>query len=254
MSPEVFRTGYHTLLEVQLLHRYFLNVGTTEFDVDPAAPSIMTTWRAYNLRQFCRLEPSPDTRALLANQRLLLRPIAEGFRVAAALNAAGTAPAVPLAADTELTFWLHLTDPAWPLYTDLGPGFEFADLLPSSTAPAGQVLVLANGATAIAPSEPLALTLEPWPVTAPPDRPLAVLRLRPLMGTTSPLPTTRHFQYVFANRHTMWEYQGNSVNPDPLPLVRHGRVSPGGAHTALPNPSPATTERRSDGSYYSVIY
>ncbi len=248
MSPEVFRTGYHTLFEVQLLHRYFLNFGTTEFDVDPTTPSLLATWRAYDLREFCRFEPSPDTRALLANQRLLLRPLAEGFRVAQALNAAGTAPAVPLAPGTGLTFWLYPTDPAWPLYTDLGPGIEPADLLPGPMAPAGQVLVLPNLATD--PNK--LLTLEPWPLTAPPDRPLAVLRLVP--DTHNPLFPTQHFQYVFANRHTRWEYQGNSVNPDPLPLVRHGRVSPGGAYAALPNPSPATTERRLNGTYYSLIY
>ncbi|HET9503307.1 MAG TPA: hypothetical protein VFO93_07190 [Hymenobacter sp.] len=258
MSPEVFRTGYHTLLEVQLLHRYFLNVGTTKFEDAPTSPSVMAAWRAYDLRQFCRLEPSPATRALLAEQRLLLRPLAEGFRVAQALDAAGTAPAVPLDASTELTFWLYLTDPAWPLYTDPGAGYEFARLVPSPTNPAGQVLVLSydeqdDGSASTAPFVSLKQSLEPWPAAASPDRPLAVLRLR-LLSSPGTLPDPRHFRHVFDNRRTTWEYKGSPVRPNPLPLVHHGRVVPDGAHATLPNPSPATTEQRPDGIYYSVIY
>lgn len=260
MSPEVFRTGYHTLFEVQLLHRYFLNVGTTKFEDDPTSPSVMAAWRAYDLRQFCRLEPSPDTRALLASQRLLLRPLAEGFRVAQALDTAGTAPAVPLVSGTELTFWLYLTDPAWPLYTDLEAGIEFADLVPSPTNPAGQVLVLSyneldDGSASTVSSASLKLTLEPWPAAASPDRPLAVLRLR-LLSPPGSLPDPRHFRYVFKNRHTHWKYkgQGNGLDNDPLPLVLHGRVPTIGTHTGLPNPSPATTAQDINGIYYSVIY
>lgn len=265
---EKFRTGYETLFEVQLLHRYFLNVGLTEFDLAPETPAVKAARRAYDVRQWLRLEPSAATQELLRNQRLLFRPTPEGFRVLVAvkLNPATQLPVpfIALPPSLNFNFLAHHADPDFFLYTD-GTVEQVNVLMPSEDNPGGQVAVFSNtGAALVQGAEPLDVRIAPWVVATP--RPFAVLDIAHQAGTTRSLldatgsPLARRFQYVMPNRRTRWEYQGPQAGYKdrqfgPYPLVRHGRIDLSGVLPfAVANPTPATTVARPDGVYYSLIY
>ena len=262
--PEVFRTGYQPLFEVHLLHRYFLNVGLTEFDQDPTAPAVQAARRAYDVRQYLRLEPSPATRELLRNQRLLFRPTPEGFVVLMATtlfyNSFGQqeVPQVPLPTAADFVFLVHLTDPAFYLYS----------ILPYSTRllqQSGQVLTFRNaGPGLVQGAETLRTSLQPWPVNA--THPFALLSIAHRAGAAQNLlgaaggPENRQFQYVLRNQITTWEYQGPQADYrghqlGTLPLVRYGRIAPTRPLPfAVAAPTVATTEVRPGGAAYSIIY
>jgi hypothetical protein len=265
---EKFLTGYKTLFEVQLLHRYFLNVGLTEFDQVPNDPAVQAARQAYDVSQWLRIEPSAATQELLRNQRLLFRPTAEGFRVLVAvkLNPATQLPVpfIALPPSLNFTFLAHQADPDFFLYTE-GTAEQVTALMPSEAAPGGQVAIFSNTGTALVQgAETFDARIEPWVVATP--RPFAVVDIAHRTGTPRSLldmtgsPLARRFQYVMPNRRTHWEYQGSRTAYQkqrfgPYPLVRYGRIDLTGVLPfAVANPTPATTEARPDGIYYSLIY
>lgn len=266
-SPEIFRTGYQTLFEVHILHRYFLNVGLTEFDQAPNDAAVQAVRQAYNVSQFLRIEPSPATRELLRNQRLLFRPTPEGFCVLAATapDPATEAPvmAIALPPAANFTFLAYAADPTFSLYTDAPAGY-FASMLPSAANPGGQVDRFYNEGGGIQQGHEILKALaQPWPVGS--LRPFAVVDIAHRDNSAQALvesdaPSGIMFQYVLPNRHTRWEYQGPQVayqghQLGEFPLVLHGRIAPASSLPfAVANPTAATTIARPDGHYYSLIY
>ncbi|MDB5269718.1 MAG: hypothetical protein JWP58_2758 [Hymenobacter sp.] len=263
-APEIFRTGYQTLFEVHILHRYFLNVGLTDFEQAPNDPAVKAVRQAYDVRQFLRIEPSPATQELLRNQRLLFRPTAEGFCVLMATATADTPlgpvpmPAVPFPSAADFTFFAHLTDPAFFLYSAL-------TYSSSAVLRDGQVLTFRNlGPGLVQGAEALRINLLPWPAGT--AHPFALFTIGHRAGASQDLlsatgaPEGRQFQYVLRNQTTVWEYQGPQVEYrgqqlGTFPLALHGRIAPAyPLPFAVAAPTVATTIVRPGGSVYSLIY
>lgn len=262
MPFETFTTGYETLFQVQILHRYFLNVGTIQFDMQAppiaAQVALAAARRAYDVDQFWRIIPSLETKTSLRNARLLFKLTPDGFRVGIAAGS-GHRPMISLPEELTLTFLIYLTDPYFPLYTDIDRAVLGAL---TSPAPQSHMFGWANtaGSTALNTNE----TIQPadLQIQTAGDSigipPLGLIEIRHKMATSLSLldGTGRVLSPVFTavlrNRSTHWEYQGTDVGT--FPLVRTGRVTASGGNPAhlLPNPTPATTADRG-GIFFSVI-
>ena len=266
MLIETFTTGYETLFQVRILHRYFLNVGTLAFDAaapPPAALLALTAARqAYHVGQFWRLVPDAATVEVLRNARLVFKLLPDGFRVGVPTDS-GHHPAVPLPENLTLTFLVNSTDQFFEVYTDIDRAVLSALAQPTVVEPQGQVFGWTNaaGSTELNTNETIRLAdLRPRPassgVSGPP---LGLIEIRHraaggpslLDGAGRVLSPT--YTAVLRNRSTHWEYQGTDLGL--FPLVRTGRIAASGGNPArqLPNPTPATTaDRGSD--FFSVIY
>lgn len=266
MPLETFTTGYETLFQVQILHRYFLNVGTTPFDLvaPPMAAqlALAAARRAYDVDQFWRIVPDAETSTALRNARLVFRLLPDGFRVGIPTGSAHH-PMVPLPDALTLTFLVYLNDPYFTLYTDIDRAVLGALARPAPAVPQGQVFRWTNtgDSPALNANETIqAADLRPRPATdgsAGPPLGIIEIRHRPARGPSLLDATGRVLGTVFGavlrNRTTHWEYEGTDVGL--FPLVRAGRVAASGGNPAhpLPNPTPATTaDRGSD--FFSVIY
>jgi len=269
MLTETFSTGYQTLVQVQILHRYFLNVGSVAFDAaaPPAAlrPALAAARRAYDVAQFWRLTPDAATQEALRNGRLLFKRLPDGLRVGVPTDGAGT-PAVPLPDELTLTFLVHPTDAFFAVYTDVDRAVLDAlarpqPAVPPATAPQSRVFGWTNaaGGPALNANETIgAADLRPRPAGGgPPPLGLLEIRHRAAGGPSlldgagklrSPVLTA-----VLRNRSTRWEYEHTDLGL--FPLVRAGRVAVSGGIPArpLPNPTPATTADRG-AAFVSVIY
>ena len=112
MAVEIVRIGYRRLLEVRLLHHYWLDDGATVFDTiaDEAVKSqrLLT----YDVRRVLTVEPSATTTAAIAGLRGVFRMTGLGFLVAVPDDAV-----VPLDAAFEL--FVTVTAPDLANYTAL---------------------------------------------------------------------------------------------------------------------------------------
>ena len=273
MLLETFATGYETLFQVQILHRYFLNVGATAFDVaapsDAVRPALAAARRAYDVRQFWRLAPNAATLEALRNGRLLFKLLPDGFRVGVPTDAAHK-PAVPLPEELTLSFLIYPTDHSFPLYTDVDRAVLTALARPEMVMVDGQAMLAnrffgwTNSATSLALNTDETISaadLRPRPQgdgTSGPPLGVIEIRHRTAAGGPSLLddggqllsPT---FTAVLRNRSTNWEYRSTDLGQ--FPLVRTGRVAVSGGSPAqpLPNPTPSNTFDRGTG-FVSVIY
>ena len=82
------RTGYRRLLEVRVLHHYWLDEGATTFDDIADAQARTRRLLRYDARQFLRIRPSGATAALLAGLRGVFRTTGLGCVVAVPEDAA----------------------------------------------------------------------------------------------------------------------------------------------------------------------
>lgn len=64
------------------------------------------------------VEPTPSTRQLLKNHRLVAKSLSDGIRVLAGVDDGGR-PFVPISRDAKFTFHLRLHNADFPLFTDL---------------------------------------------------------------------------------------------------------------------------------------
>ncbi|WP_210518779.1 hypothetical protein [Hymenobacter terricola] len=265
MLLETFTTGYETLFQVQILHRYFLNVGTTAFDAAaplPAVqPALAAARRAYAVQPFWRLMPDAATQEALRNARLLFKLLPDGFRVGVPTDG-GHHPVVPLPDELDLNFLVYSTDPFFALYTDIDRAVLDA-FQPTPAAPQGQVFGWTNtaGSSVLNAHETIQLAdLRPRPAgSGAGGPPLGIIEIRhrpaggPSLLDGAGQVLRPVFTAVLRNRSTRWEYQGADVGL--FPLVRAGRLAASGGNPVrpLPNPTPATTADRG-AAFVSVIY
>lgn len=95
-------TSYNSLLEVRLLHHYWLDDGATVFDkltADQQDQRLLT----YDVRPILGVVPTASTQTLLANLRCVFVPTGLGFMV-------GAPNGVAIAADTSLFFIVSVKD------------------------------------------------------------------------------------------------------------------------------------------------
>lgn len=273
MLLETFATGYETLFQVQILHRYFLNVGATAFDVaapsDAVRPALVAARRVYDVKQFWRLAPDAATLEALRNGRLLFKLLPDGFRVGVPTDAAHK-PAVPLPDELTLRFLIYPTDANFSLYTDVDRAVLTALAQPEMVVVDGRATLVnrafgwTNSATSLAlnTNETIgAADLRPrLPGDGASGPPLGVIEIRHrtaaggpslLNGTGQVLSPT--FTAVLRNRSTNWEYRSTDLGQ--FPLVRTGRVAVSGGSPSqpLPNSTPANTFDRDTG-FVSIIY
>ncbi len=265
---EKFLIGYRRLFKVEVLHRYFLDVGQTPYDFAPAVPSAdelkklaeLRLVRAnYDVKSFWAIQPTPATQLRLRNQRLIFAPLPDGFQVGVSVDPLGK-PQIPLAEGLALTFAISLIDGFFPLYTEL----SLATM--NSLAKGGQVawlqnkagtnLLNAGGTLGSVPDELKARdTAE---ATNAPVFGLVNIVHNPTLGLSlldggGQPETDQVFRIVLLNRVTVWQYQAASLGS--FGLVQHGRIALSSGDKALPNPGPATTAyREADGKFYSTIY
>lgn len=118
---------YGILFEVEVLHDHFLNLGSRVFEALDDEPATAIRGE-YSVPRFLELQPTPETRRLMAGQQLLFKATGRGLRVGARLDpdAADDRPAVALPGDLRLRFSLRVLDAAFFNYTALpesSPGF-----------------------------------------------------------------------------------------------------------------------------------
>jgi hypothetical protein len=114
-------TRYGILFEVELLHDYYLNVGTRVFDAldDDMAGTAM---RGYSVADFLSVSPTPDTQRRLAGHQMIFKHRKHGFLVGTKLDPSTPvdSPLVPPDTDLVLRFALRVTDPRFLNFTALG--------------------------------------------------------------------------------------------------------------------------------------
>lgn len=268
-----FVSGYTPLFEVQILHRYFLNVGQTRFDDAPDAPDVLATRRAYDVRRFWRIEPDAATADALRNYGMELRLTAEGFRVALATSPAqaevyGMFAGLP--PQLRLRFHVFPVDPQFMLYTWVDP-----KIMHYLAGYGGQVYFSwtnDKGRSQLNDSESLE-PLEEQPLEGISTPPLGIISLshdpkrEQYLWNDSGYGLNQRFTAVLNNRETIWVRPDADTARMPLkdiiwnakqlgryPLTRYGFV-----HTeheergeVLPRPSLATTYQL-ESEFYSLI-
>lgn len=137
-----YSQSYRTLLELQVLHEYYLNSGPDSFrGMNPQQQQLM--FKNYAFNGFLQVIPTAQTRKVMENQKLLLHADTRGLQVIAQVEetapGAPAKPFIPLANDVELHFLVKINDPAFEIYTDLTlvkkELFFFSNILPPDTEP-----------------------------------------------------------------------------------------------------------------------
>ncbi|MDR3525834.1 MAG: hypothetical protein P4L57_01045 [Rhizomicrobium sp.] len=105
-------TQYTRLFEVRLLHHYWLDDGTTQFDA-LAADVQANRLLLYNMQPFFSVSPTPSTQRQLDGLRCIFKTTGAGFIVAAP---SGTT----IAATTQFAFMICVSDGQFFDYTAMG--------------------------------------------------------------------------------------------------------------------------------------
>lgn len=114
-----FSVKYIELLKVKILHHYFLDKGSQEFN------SMTETEQSkqldnYNFQEFIKVVPTIQTKQELDGHHMVFSPTGNGFSVWTEVDAADEKePAISLSNDLSFTFLLKINDPAFLNYTAL---------------------------------------------------------------------------------------------------------------------------------------
>lgn len=113
---------YQPLLQVDIVHDYFLSRGSAVFEAQPEADRTALS-AVYSVGNFLEIFPDDPTLAKLAGHKMIFRTTGMGFLVAVQTDPSASAPrpAVPPTANFRLTFALRIKDPRFGNYTELGP-------------------------------------------------------------------------------------------------------------------------------------
>ncbi len=113
--------SYRPLFRVNLPHDYFLSRGDVVLEAQPS-PDQTTVTGLYDVNDLLEIFPDDLTQSRFAGYKMIFRTDAAGFMVAVKLDptATDTRPAIPLAADLNLTFVIRPADPRFGNYTELG--------------------------------------------------------------------------------------------------------------------------------------
>ncbi|WP_421825843.1 hypothetical protein [Larkinella sp.] len=273
LLPESFGISYQVLFSVRVLHRYFLDFGTTPFDTnapsDEARKKIELIRQVYDVSQFLAFLPDAPTQQRLKNQRMLFKKQADGFVVLAATdNPRSQTPFLPLPAGLKFVFAVYPTDPFFMLYTNLTPevmndlkrptrGFR----LKNRNASADPLKNRLNTGETIRMAD-----LEDQPpehaVAGRLDRPLGFIEIehapanRSLLTAEDVLQPTLTYTLTLGNRTTRWRLKTDAPGDfaGEHQLVKNGLIPAVKGTTKLVNPTPATTTFENDGHFYSTIY
>lgn len=141
---------FRTLVDVQVLHEYYLNSGSDSFrDMEVSQQRLM--FKDYAFNGFLQVIPTAQTRRVMENQKLLLRTNPVGLQVLAQVElAASDEPATPFISlnnNLELRFLVKIGDPAFEIYTDLSlvknKIFYFSNSRPAGVSDSFPVLPVA---------------------------------------------------------------------------------------------------------------
>lgn len=262
---------YRTLVELQVLHEYYLNSGTTPFrGMNAQQQQLM--FKNYAFDGFLQVIPTEQTRRILGNQKLLLRITPKGIQVLAQVEptASGTPakPFIPLDDNLELQFLVKIGDPAFEIYTDLTlvkrEIFYFGNTIPAGAGPSFPGLPIAPEQV----PDPKYISnnyrlnelistsiLDEMQVSAE-DRigllGVVVLRMQgdvhSITDTNGKVPVDPvTFVMEFANRSTTWKYYFQNSDyyaetTSPKPLTRNGYLVIDPSQLTLRNKDPELPE------------
>lgn len=210
---------YVPLLTLQLVHPYYADGRCRDFVV----------------------EPTPETQRLLGGYRCIVRPLADGLRIAVTAADDG-APLVPLPAGLRLVFQLRLRNPEFALVTELPSGGGSAPLLYTHAS--------------VSPRTPTALTLAPpaasrqaapAPTDGPPTQ-RVFARVEIAYGGAAPNIAAGPdvFQLEFSARQARWSYYVVTDNASAtLRIVDQSKAGPLTFEPAR-QPAPATDRVAAD--------
>jgi hypothetical protein len=108
---ETFATQYQRLLEIQLLHHYWLDQGATAYDLI-ALTEKQRRFTEYDRRAFLEISPTATTAEILNGSRCVYKDTPHGCIVAIPSN-------VSMPVDTTLEFQIKIQSPAFFNYTAL---------------------------------------------------------------------------------------------------------------------------------------
>lgn len=115
-----FTITYHTLLEVRILHHYFLDRGTDLYDLmSDTEKGFML--RGYDIAKFIRITPTAACSKLLAKYKCVFKQAPFGFLIGIqATEVAGKIiPAIQVEDADQFTFTYNIVDPYFNNYTAL---------------------------------------------------------------------------------------------------------------------------------------
>ncbi|GAB4012183.1 hypothetical protein GCM10028808_27530 [Spirosoma migulaei] len=267
-QPEVIGISYQILFRIRVLHRYFLNYSTTEFDAagsNGLKKKIELVRNTYTVDQYWDIIPDSDTSQTLRDLQMLVKKQPDGFVIMATTKGNGSlTPFSPLSDKLKLVFAVYPTDPFFMLYTDIA--MNVMDELKKTN----RVFRLKNQNSTNDPTKNQLNaneTIRLEDIEDRPEQPPSVTRLQPPVGFIeiehdppnrtlldggNNIQPTLTYTVTLRNRTTHWRYKINDLGQ--FKLVQHGLIDVISDTVKLPNPTPATTAVGNDGLFYSTIY
>ena len=271
-----FNTTYKQLFEIELLHDYFLNDGTTVFSTLSDADK-KKRLKLINISEFINVLPSQETIEKMAGHKMVFKKHKSGLSAYCKLaNASLSAPFIPLPSDLELTFIMKIADSFFENYTQLTTGspniFFFGNTKPNtedasfeyiakstenkqvtdayqlSEAGTTTILEKLKGSNKVGVFGIIKLTMTGD------TSDLSVLTTQG--DLRSQLPT---FKIHFKNRETFWRYKRVSDDSEIFttasanPLTKYGFIEVTHAGDTFPNPS-ANHLIPDNNNFFSEIY
>lgn len=117
-----FSVKYKELFRVEILHRYFLNKGTVEFD-DMAEENQAKQMRMYNFNRFFKIIPATADLQKLSGRKMIFSQFNSGFGIWVKVDANNPqTPFIPVEDNFNLTFIIQVSDSNFLNYTNLDLG------------------------------------------------------------------------------------------------------------------------------------
>ncbi|WP_418604231.1 hypothetical protein [Hwangdonia sp.] len=271
-----FSTTYKPLFEVELLHDYFLNDGTTAFSTLSDADK-KKRLKLIDISEFIEIVPSQGTLDKMAGHKIVFKKHKSGLSAYCKLvNASQNTPFIPIPSDFKLTFIIRVADSFFGNYTELtvggtnifffgntkpsteGAGFEYIAKNTDSTHVTDAYQLSAAGTTALLEKLKDQNKIGVFGIielTMTGDNSdLSILTT--LGDLRSQLPT---FKIHFKNRETFWRYKRVSDDSEIFttattnPLTKYGFIEVNHAGDKFPNPS-ANHLIPDNNNFFSEIY
>ncbi|MEW4922912.1 hypothetical protein [Algibacter sp. 2305UL17-15] len=271
-----FSTTYKQLFEIELLHDYFLNDGTSVFstlnDVDKKK-----RLKLIDISEFIDVIPSQESIEKMAGHKIVLKKHKSGLSAYCKLeNGTQNTPFIPLPSDLELTIVIKIKDAFFENYTELTLGgtniFFFGNIKPSTEGASFEYIAKSNQNTQVTNAYKLSTagTIAILEKLKGSNKigVFGIIQLTMIGDTTdlsilttqgklkSQLPT---FKIHFKNRATFWRYKRISDDSEIFttasvnPLTKNGFIEVTHAGDKFPNPS-ANHLIPDNNNFFSEIY
>ncbi|WP_147676402.1 hypothetical protein [Algibacter pacificus] len=248
-----FNITYKPLCTLNFYHHYFLDDGVTPFD-DANAPNLkQEQLEKYNIQDFARIQPTEQTKKILANQKIIFKQNNTGFSLliqAEETNIADTyKPFIALTQNENLQFLIYITDsifenystvPAVPLtpyyFSNKQPSTEIANWNGINTESDIPHTAIENYSISTATNTLLSNSIH----SKERQQLFGIISLsvaadnstKSLLEPSGNLPLSPpDFKIQLANRKTFWHYlnakDGSVIHKSPttLPLVKNGIIA-----------------------------